>query len=721
MALTITIEGKGVIANADAETNDTGGTGTGDWGFTGSGGVAWGLTTDTYLFGSSSMSMALSGAKNGWMHFDRGAGNELNFGTSGAEEGQHIYIWYHCPTIGLSDTRANAGVSIRIGTSTTAFRTFVVAGSDGANGWDGGWRCFVVDPTKTGSISDTGTYDTSSIRYIGIRGATTAIAKGDNFFVDQIAVGFGLRISGTSTTAWKEAVDYCTDYANRAWGMLQQREGIYYAYGKIWIGNSTQTAAVSFTDTGRTIQFGVSEYWSGSAWVPFSKTDYQGIIIEDASTYPTTFQDGVLVGSDAGRSGSSIIGNANHDVSLDMYGGNEATSLTKLYGTSFRNIKGAINFGNDPDHHMYSVAWENCSQVDPVGAIKIRNCFFIGYTPNTNGALLWNANMDIQDCRFIANTDPTNDPHGIEHPTAGTFAYTGMFFSGNDYDINNTSLATLMDSYQPTEDGDVDVYSGSIIRVAQQFTASAGILTRATFSLRKQGTPSGVNVFARLYANSGAAPTGAALATSNPIAIENFATSFGDVEFEFEDEYTLSATDYHISVEFSGGDASNRLEVEYLTAGSGSETCNTYISSWGGQTYDCRFAVNRGGLVKINATDSNPNTARETASVKGATKIVNTVNITIKVQNTDRQPIQDAQTSVKLLNSPYTQLMNEDTLSSGLAVEGYNYTGDVDVVVSVRKSDDLDNPRYKAHSSVQTISDSGLTLTITLVEQPLPI
>lgn len=31
MALTITYDGYGVVANADAVTNDTGGSGTGDW------------------------------------------------------------------------------------------------------------------------------------------------------------------------------------------------------------------------------------------------------------------------------------------------------------------------------------------------------------------------------------------------------------------------------------------------------------------------------------------------------------------------------------------------------------------------------------------------------------------------------------------------------------------------------------------------------------------
>ena len=48
MALTIAIEGKGVIANCDALTNDTGGTGTGDWSELGGGSIS--LTTYVFLY-----------------------------------------------------------------------------------------------------------------------------------------------------------------------------------------------------------------------------------------------------------------------------------------------------------------------------------------------------------------------------------------------------------------------------------------------------------------------------------------------------------------------------------------------------------------------------------------------------------------------------------------------------------------------------------------------
>ena len=436
MALTITIEGKGVIANADASP-DTAMTGSA-WNEVGGG--ADSFTTDTFLYGSTSFAGAYSN-KSGYQYYDIGSANILDFDTGGTEVGQHIYMWIHCPTIGLLETKANKGLTIRLGNDlTNNYREFLIAGSDDSNGWNGEWKCFVIDPTKTGSVADTGTFDVGAIRYFGIWIDTKALAKGDNIFISQISVGKGVRILGTSTVGWKDVVDYCVDYPNRAWGMFQERDGIYYQFGKANIGNTTQAANVSFTDSGRIIQFGTSEYWNGTAWVTLADIDYAGIDIQDHASYTTTFSDGVIVGTDNGRSGSVFIGNDNHDITLDLYGGNNATSLTTCYGTSFKNLTGVFNSGNDADHKFLGCSFGKCHQFDPVGAPVIRNCTFAEVNQNAaahSAALLWNSNIDIQDCQFIANNDPnaTYVGHGIEHTVAASIIYTNLEFSGNEKDV----------------------------------------------------------------------------------------------------------------------------------------------------------------------------------------------------------------------------------------------------------------------------------------------
>jgi hypothetical protein len=132
--------------------------------------------------------------------------------------------------------------------------------------------------------------------------------------------------------------------------------------------------------------------------------------------------------------------------------------------------------------------------------------------------------------------------------------------------------------------------------------------------------------------------------------------------------------------------------------------------TFGGNTTDVRNES--GGAITLNLFNTtNPIT----------TENIDPLTLEILVQDPDKDPIQDAQTSIFLLNSPYTQLMNEDTDASGIASESYTGSVPVDVVVRVRKSDTSDVPRYVAFSTTQTITSAGLSLTVTLKPTTLPI
>ena len=377
MALTIAIEGTGVIADADAISDTQGGT----WFELGGGTIA--VSNDVYLVGGASIGGKYA-SKSGIHAIDKGATTYDFTAGTGAQSGELIYIWVAMTAIGTLDTKANFGLCIRVssGSSTTAstnYLDFLIAGNDDANGWTGSeWRCFVVDPTQTATRSN-GTVASilASVQSIGCWIDCSTSARADSLFVGGIAIGSGLRITGTSTTGWDDAVVYCTDYATRGWGMLQEREEEIFAYGKFYIGDATsQAAAVSFTDSGRSIRFGTSEYWTGSAWSSFMPATASGIIIEDHTSYTTTFSDGVVVGTDGGRAGSAFKGNALLDISLDLYGGNNAASVTTLYGTQIKDCTGTIVSGNDADHKFYALALSGSGQFDPVGAPVIRNCIF---------------------------------------------------------------------------------------------------------------------------------------------------------------------------------------------------------------------------------------------------------------------------------------------------------------------------------------------------------
>jgi hypothetical protein len=266
---------------------------------------------------------------------------------------------------------------------------------------------------------------------VGIWIDTNVSVRADSIFIDQIAVGNGLRITGTwdSATysgAWEEAVAYCTDFANRAWGMLQERDGIYYAFGKIYIGDTGQAADTLFEDSGKIIQFGTSQYYISAAWASTMPTDACGIVIEDHASWKTTFTDGVIVGTEQGRSGSVIVGNADQQLSFDMYGGNNAASLTNLYGTTLKKFTGTIEAGDDTDHKFLSVSLIESSQFNP-GTANFKNSLVLATSDADGGLLIDDSGTDnISDLSFISD----GSGHGIYIDTTGTYTFDNIVFSG---------------------------------------------------------------------------------------------------------------------------------------------------------------------------------------------------------------------------------------------------------------------------------------------------
>jgi hypothetical protein len=493
MALTISISGTGELTNAESTTN---------WGVSGSGGITAQQETDLVLQGTYAVSCKSSGAKNAWLYWDEytaSGSTPLNFQSGGGQYQELMFIWFNCTTIGALDTKANAGLAIQMGTDASNYRTWILGGNDDfGNNYTGGWQCVVIDPTKAGSVSDTGTYATNDVRWVGIYIKTLGTSKSENLIIDTIAVGSGLTITGTDVTGWQEVSDYCNDYTNRAWGMFQERDGIFYAYGGLGIGGSAQTENTVFSDESAVIKFGDYEYWDsgGSAWVTAIPDDANGLAVGDNATYYTTFQDGIVVGSDAGRSGSTIIGSTDCTTLLYLTGENHATSGVKLYGTVFRNITSTGAFGvtidaNVANTEIYSVVFEGCSQVDPNDA-EVRNCSFIN-TVDVDSALLWNENIDIQDCTFIANTLGA----AVEHPSsAGTpYTHTSLLYSGNTNDVYNSSGSPITITKAGTPISDPSTYEGVDSFSTVTFQASITI----TITVQDADTDPIINVQTAIY------------------------------------------------------------------------------------------------------------------------------------------------------------------------------------------------------------------------------
>jgi len=82
-----------------------------------------------------------------------------------------------------------------------------------------------------------------------------------------------------------------------------------------------------------------------------------------------------------------------------------------------------------------SCVFDGNGQINPNDALMRLNSFS-GYT-GTDGALLWNANIDVEQSSFNGNNRAT------EHTTAGTFSYPDLTFAGNTHDIHNSSTGLV--------------------------------------------------------------------------------------------------------------------------------------------------------------------------------------------------------------------------------------------------------------------------------------
>jgi len=471
MALTIALDGFGEVINT------SGGVSTTNWGLVGSGGVSLETAGDSVLTGSFSISANASGNKFAWIYYDIGSAVQtLDFTAGGTEEGQYLYIWFLCASIGAADTLATEGVSVRVGSNTNNYRTFTLGGRNFfGNGYNGGWQCAIIDPTATGSIADStgagATYDGSNVNLIGIYYGGNGASRAENIFVDSIQCAKGLVVTGVETTSgegWQEIIDYCTDFSNRAWGVVQERGGIAYVFGNITIGG---TVATTFTNSGRIITYGSYEYWTGTGttFQPSISDGFHGLTITDNGTAVTQFADGVEVGTaGAGRSGSTYIGSTGSNTTFSLRG-TTASSYTSFYNTGFTGINGGISgstdWGDSANDELYSCTFSGCGQFSPNGSVPIRNCFFTE-TTSTAGSILWTANIDIEDVSFIANTTGAAVQIATDHGSDGAETFIDLSFSGNTFDVNNTTGASLNvnlngTSNASTSSGSTVVFVGS--------------------------------------------------------------------------------------------------------------------------------------------------------------------------------------------------------------------------------------------------------------------
>ena len=427
MALTISYDGYGVVANADSLTNDTGGSGTGDWSELGGG--SYSLTPDASLYAGESPPVSIGSkyaSKSGYTYID--GITPLDFSNGGTEEEQFIYIWVKILSNSPLDTLANNGLSIMIGSAPGDSYEWRIAGSDGANDWNTDWRLFVIDPTmNTGAITN-GTPDLSAIDTIGLWIDTATSVRAETFFISQIMCARGLKIEGTSENLFDDIVDWCTDYTNRAAGMFQKRGQTYYSLGALTIGDySTQSANCVVSQEGASIEYEKSEFWNGTAWTSLYRLGANIITVEEHPSYET-----YLTLENVG-----IAGNSTNMLNLDT---RDATDFGQQGGyLKYVNTLYAENSS------LFSGTVFSLYSARTIGAEYYENCVFDG-----------SATLTVQSTSDFDANNTINGKSGIISLNVADLSYIAsskLYSSGSNHGVELTSIGSGTMTWNCVTDG----------------------------------------------------------------------------------------------------------------------------------------------------------------------------------------------------------------------------------------------------------------------------
>lgn len=378
-----------------------------NWVALGGGGAGLGIGADFSMQGTYCVDKQINNAEKGQVYNN---GTTITPGTD-----THFFLWVFLATPGLSATLANRGVGVVIGTSTAAYNTFHVEGSDtyGAVGRVG--KCYPIRYVTTANATPpyrtlTGTPGAAP-QYFGATANILSAVKGANFGVDAIRYGTGLFITAGDVTTKGTISGAATTndtLANR-WGILTFTAGsTYELQGRLVIGqnNAGTPTAAYFEDSNKSIIL---------VDTPHSLSTFTQIIVDHASTIFN------LTGVTVEAAGTNNPGRL-------VY--NNASTVSALTNCTFSKLGlSTLRAGVTAN----TTTWRSSGQITTNGA-SMTSCTV--ESSSATQALVINTTAEasnLHTCNFKTNN------RAILITAPGTYTFDGHKFSGNTYDIENSS------------------------------------------------------------------------------------------------------------------------------------------------------------------------------------------------------------------------------------------------------------------------------------------
>jgi len=638
-------------------------------------------------------------------------------------------------TFGLLDTTIHGGMKYYVGSSASAHYIFYLFGSKrGYEPAAGGWSLQLIDPNEAAYRAEVvGSPDLSVVDYFGVQATTTEMVKSDNIGHDSLSflsIGEGLMIvggTGSDTPAtFRNATDEDGGTVANRWGVsVDPGDGVNVVRGWIILGNGS-TAGCKARSDGEDVFF--AETLTGAG--------FTGLLIDLGHA------DGDVIkanGSLKGR-GRGFPKDIIHTID-DVDATNEVITLdTSMSWRDLDYVLYSDEGGTDSigltDTNSYWIAWDATNSGwafyttrDNAATDTSRVGLTAGSTGENHSFLL------TPDTRPDITVTGTNGVQGVLRGEAIDNIRNITLNSKGKLDACAiTNVEKITQASGAIEDNSISLATTDLGEALVIASALSGITGNAFTHSRGHAISRAMTTGETLDGNSFSdyGPPHIIFDTEDDVDGTNdeidyvghgYATGDGIYYNDKGGTETIGLTDlalYFVRA-VTADSMSFHLTPEAAVAGTGK--VNLTASGVGnGEDHhlysaDAAILVENGATaVTLTITNANSPSIRSTGS--GIVTVSNDVTLTITVEDVDKDPIQNAQTSIYLLDPPYTQLMNEDTTVLGVASASYNYTTPTDIKWRVRKSETTDNPRYFARSGTGQITDSGFTLSVTLEVNP---
>jgi len=340
----------------------------------------------------------------------------------------HLYMHIRCDIAPFLDY-----FSIKLIDGSSNYSTWHVVNNTGATEWYGEWKTFIIDLSSTPDDTS-GTLSKSDVRtfnFIGDNRTSGNIRIVDNTYIDIVRFGTGITAYDDADTTAFDLADIVaiSDSGTNKYGIIEEIGGIFFAKGRITIGDNSGTNDANFVTQNETVV-----WLAPTAQESMSTGLYQFNVVGNA-TGTTHCVIGTAVGSgdtQTGRDGSTFMAESGASiVGVDISTSN--VSDVKLYGAVFRALGGTFDFDTSTttNRAISGCTFDGLDQIN-VGQVPMRKCNILNTDAiSTSGAIQMDNDTDIKNCLFVNNTNSIEIPADA----TGHFTFAGMEFSGGTYDV----------------------------------------------------------------------------------------------------------------------------------------------------------------------------------------------------------------------------------------------------------------------------------------------